>query len=425
LGWEAAWFSEIEKFPCAVLAHHHPDVVNLGDMLTITEEQVHALGRIDVLVGGTPCQSFSVAGLRGGLEDARGNLALRFVQLADMLRPRWVVWENVPGVLSSGAGRDFGSIVGALAKLGYGWAYRIVDAQYCGVPQRRRRVFVVGYLGDWRRAAAVLLERESLCGNPPPSRGKRENASAAVAPSVRSRGPGFARTGDSRGPGFARTGDSRGQDCVVAVADEYIPEVSPAIKARDHKGPSSDGDGDGDGAPLIAHALRGNGFDGSEDGTGRGIPIIPILEAGKRQGTMSKESRLHIAFHGSQDPDVSGDVTHPLGMNHGLKACVGIDYTNGLENDDLSGTIEASQARVNRGQGVLAEMHVRRLTPRECERLQGFPDDYTLIPYHGKCRKPAKDGPRYKAIGNSMAVPVMEWIGRRIEMVEAMKMEMA
>ena len=178
LGWSAAFISEIEKFPCAVLAHRFPDVPLHGDFTTIEDNQYEP---IDLLVGGTPCQSFSIAGLRGGLDDDRGNLALEYLRLAQRLRPRWLVWENVPGVLSSGGGRDFGSILGGLVECGYGFAYRVLDAQYVrvdgfarAVPQRRRRVFVVGYLGDWRRAAAVLFERESLSGHPAPRRKARE-----------------------------------------------------------------------------------------------------------------------------------------------------------------------------------------------------------------------------------------------------------
>ena len=159
-------FAEIDKFPSAVLKHRFPGVPNLGDFTKITNEKIQEITGgtgVDVLIGGTPCQSFSIAGLREGLDSENGNLALEYLRLADRLRPRWVVWENVPGVLSSNGGRDFGTFLGALGQLGYGWAYRIMDAQFFGVPQRRRRVFVVGHIGaDWRRAAAVLFERQSL-----------------------------------------------------------------------------------------------------------------------------------------------------------------------------------------------------------------------------------------------------------------------
>lgn len=172
LGWEAVAYSEIERFPSEVLAHHYPSTPNLGDMTKFKEWNLEQ--SIGLLVGGTPCQSFSVAGLRKGLDDPRGNLMLTYLAIADKYKPKWIVWENVPGVLSSNGGKDFGVFLGALGELGYGFAYRVLDAQYFGVAQRRRRVFVVGYLGDWRRAAAVLFERHSLQGHPAPSREKRK-----------------------------------------------------------------------------------------------------------------------------------------------------------------------------------------------------------------------------------------------------------
>jgi len=177
LGWECAWTSEIDKFPIAVVERHW-GFPNLGDMTEIDREMLDEHGPIELLVGGTPCQSFSVAGLRGGLDDDRGNLALRFMQLCAEARPTWVVWENVPGVFSVDGGRAFGSILGALEELGYGWAYRTLDAQWFGVAQRRRRVFVVGCLGDWRRAAAVLFEQQSVCGDPPTREAAREGTAA-------------------------------------------------------------------------------------------------------------------------------------------------------------------------------------------------------------------------------------------------------
>jgi site-specific DNA-cytosine methylase len=206
LGWEPAAFAEVEKFPSAVLAHHWPQVPNMGDM---TRHESWNLGAINLLVGGTPCQSFSVAGLRKGLHDPRGGLMLTFLEIAQRQRPRWIVWENVPGVLSSHGGRDFGAFLGALGALGYGWAYRVLDAQWFGVAQRRRRVFVVGCLGDGAAAATVLFESESVCRNPAPSREARERT-AAFAPSS---------IGDYRqGHGTLRatggdTGGQRAADC--------------------------------------------------------------------------------------------------------------------------------------------------------------------------------------------------------------------
>lgn len=385
LGFRPAWFAEIDPFCSALLAHRFPHVANLGDFTAIGDDA----GPIDVLAGGTPCQSFSIAGRRGGLDDDRGNLALEFCRLAGRLRPRWIVWENVPGVLSSNGGRDFGAILGALADLGYGCAWRVLDAQFFGVPQRRRRVFVAGHLGDWRRAAAVLLERESLRRDTPARRAAREGPSYATAPSL-----------TSSGRGVERVGESRGQDPVIAMA----------LNAKGGSGRM-----DGESETFVAHSLRGDGFDASEDGTGRGTPLVATAFSAKDHGADAGElaPTLRAMPHSGSHANGGGQVAvcfesriarngrgGPSGLVPPLKAQSG-------------GTGRGDGAPLLAVSGTLA---VRRLTPRECERLQGMPDDWTLIPYRGK---PAADGPRYRAIGNSMAVPVMRWIGRRIQMVEA------
>ena len=376
LGWKAAFLSEIEAFPRAVLQHHYPEVPLHGDFTTIEAGQYQP---IDLLVGGTPCQDFSIAGLRAGMAGDRGNLTLQFLTLARRLRPQWVVWENVPGVLSSNGGRDFGAFLGGLGELGYGWAYRTLDAQHFGVPQRRRRVFVVGYLGDWRYSAAVLFERHSLSGHPAPRREAGQETTYPVAPSL-----------TSSGRGVSRTGETRGQDPVIAC-----PAISPALKARDFKGPSSDGDGDGDGAPLIAHSLRASGFDASEDGTGRGTPLTVV-------DTLVCNGDAHSGFR-----DEKGLVACGYGVKEGAHTAHAL----------RSG---ASKADKHESTTCIVGAAVRRLTPRECERLQGFPNDYTLIPYRNRM---AADGPRYKALGNSMAVPVMAFIGQRISLVASLKSE--
>ncbi len=196
LGWKPSFFSEIETFPRAVLAHHYPDVPLHGDFTTIVGDEYEP---IDLLVGGTPCQSFSIAGLRGGLDDDRGNLALEFLRLAQRTRPKWLVWENVPGVLSSNGGRDFGSIIGGMVECGYGIAYRVLDAQYFGVAQRRRRVFVVGCLGDAASAAAVLFERHSLQGHSAPRREKGEGVAGAITAGAFNGGAGGRPEGAAAG----------------------------------------------------------------------------------------------------------------------------------------------------------------------------------------------------------------------------------
>ena len=225
LGWEAFAYSEIEKFPCAVLKHHYPETPNFGDM-TKFKEWPHAT--IDVLVGGTPCQSFSIAGLRKGLDDPRGNLMLTYLAIADKYRPKWIVWENVPGVLSSNGGRDFGSLLGGLAKLGYGFAYRVLDAQYVrtdghpyAVPQRRRRVFVVGHIGSWQRPAAVLFDRESLSGNPAPSRRAGQKATGFTASS-------FGQYSEGVGTVRATGGDLGGGSETLAV---WPAQLAPTLNA--------------------------------------------------------------------------------------------------------------------------------------------------------------------------------------------------
>lgn len=185
LGWEPVWFSEIEPFPCEVLAQRFPEVPNLGDMTKIEGEKYR--GTIDIIVGGTPCQSFSVAGKQTGLRGVSG-LALAYCELLATMRPRWFIWENVPGVFSTNGGEDFKTLIKKFQECGYSVAWRVLDAQYVrvdgyprAVPQRRRRVFVVGHLGtDWRYPASVLFEPDCLPRDTPP----RRKAGAGVARSV-------------------------------------------------------------------------------------------------------------------------------------------------------------------------------------------------------------------------------------------------
>ncbi len=303
LGWTPRFFSEIEAFPRAVLAHRYPDVPCHGDFTTIQEGDY---GSVDLVCAGTPCQDFSVAGLRKGLDGERGDLTIQFVSLLVRLRPRWVVWENVPGILSIDRGWAFASFLDLLGKCGYGFAYRVLDAQHFGVPQRRRRVFVVGYLGDWRPAAAVLFEPESLRGDSAP---RRETGQGVAA---------------------------EPEDGVIGC--------------------------------LAANMGHGNQFAQSGQFVAKSIPA---------RSQLAQNSRNEL-----REMPYSGALSAEPGMKQ---------------------TAYVREA-----------MSVRRFTPRECERLQGFDDDWTLVPYRGK---PAADGPRYRAIGNSMAVPVVRWIGERIQMV--------
>ncbi|MGA7155375.1 MAG: DNA (cytosine-5-)-methyltransferase, partial [Acidobacteriaceae bacterium] len=496
------------------------------------------VGAIDLLAGGTPCQSFSVAGKRAGLDDPRGNLTIEFARLADRLRPVWLVWENVPGVLSIDGGRTFGAFLRMLVDCGYGIAYRVLNAQHFGVPQRRRRVFVVGHLGDWRAAAAVLLEQHSLSGYPPPRRETRKGTAGGVE--VGPAGGRFTDTAPTIDSG-CKDGFIRNQLGVGVLSS--TDELSYCLNA------GGMGRQDSESETLIAHSLSADGFDASEDGTGRGTPVVPVaictahtqsngsgfsddiahtLESGsgaqavafaqntrdevrlyggdgKTVGTLaarpsmrqqsyiafsSKDSgddasdvaptlrgmghhgshsngggQVAIAFTQNQDGEVlASDVMHSLGTNPnatGRNAATvaftlhGSDGTTSaasstevagslrtrapgsIENSsttavlqeqpvvwsgeltastDIAGTLQRG-GEGGRIDGVMTpQMAVRRLTPRECERLQGFPNDYTLVEYRGKL---AADGPRYKALGNSMAVPVMRWIGERIAAVDA------
>ena len=368
LGFEPVAFSEIEPFPSKVLAHHYPGVPNLGDMTKFNEWSLK--DEPEILVGGTPCQSFSVAGLRKGLADERGNLMLTYLEIANKFRPRWLVWENVPGCLSTDGGRDFGALLGGLAELGYGFAYRVLDAQYFGLAQRRKRVFVVGCLGNWRGAASVLFERGSLSGNPAPSREKRQEAVGNV-------GGGFATGID---PNLMATlnasdGDKWGCDQWVnegKAVVTYANQTVGALCARDYKGVGNQYVQEG--KLVLTKPIMGLGIGGLSD---------PCP-------TLTKEHSHAVAFGVGELPNVA----------HCLRS--------GASTADK----HESTTYVVQPIAFGSPMQVRRLTLTECERLQGFPDGYTDIRPNGK---DTPDGPRYKALGNSMAVPVMRWIGERIK----------
>ena len=531
LGWHCEWTAEIDAFPAAVVEQRW-GFPNRGDMTRFKEWDD---APIDLLVGGTPCQSFSVAGLRKGLHDPRGGLMLTFLEIAQRYRPQWVVWENVPGVLSSNGGRDFGSFLGALGELGYGWAYRVLDAQWFGVAQRRRRVFVVGCLGDEQRAAQVLFESESVRRDNPPSREKGEGTTAAA--SIRT------KTGrsDDRGDGCdnliqdtcgtlcaeKHPGGYTGQDahqgrlipqpvtfkenmstpswcvdkaetlqaangCAVVFSakdhgGDASEEVAPTMRSMGHDGSHANGGGqlavairtaqtsaNGHGiANDVAHTLdqvqgQAVAFTKSkraqsttddeswvpgevsptmscfDQGDTRATTVVAFTQNsrdevrqingdGQLAGALSAEAGMHQTNYVAQAFTHSGYSNKPAWITGDRTDClpssghgdtshqgigvmqpVGVDFQNCANTGDVSGTLmgEAQKKGGEAGHGVLTPMAVRRLTPRECERLQGFPDDYTAIEYR---KKPAADGPRYKALGNSMAVPVMAWIGQRIE----------
>jgi len=409
LGWEPVAFAEIERFPSAVLAHHYPTTPNLGDM---NEHAKWALEAIDLLVGGTPCQSFSVAGLRQGLADPRGGLMLRFLEIAQRHKPQWVVWENVPGVLSSNGGRDFGTLLGGLEELGYGWAYRILDAQFFGVAQRRRRVFVVGCLGDQRRAGSVLFERESMCGHPAKSRKAGED----IAPTIDT-GVGRPSTDSSlNGAMVAFQQNSRSEVRLIGGDGQLVGAITAEPGAQQQN--------------YIAFPSRLSSTQAQETMRPNISPALtrlnPMAVADSRavgtwwDGGQTCQTIDAVVAKGQMMPEKNRFPVVAVGEKSCLPAnatttAIAQDAQSTSRSADVLGqlrTMSSSTAKMpaeSSGRVVL-----RRLTPRECERLQGFPDDYTLIPYRGKAAEDCPDGPRYKALGNSMAVPCMRWIGERI-----------
>ena len=469
LGWKAAAFSEIDAFPSAVLAAHYPHTPNLGDMTKFQEWP--DLADVSLLVGGTPCQSFSVAGLRRGLDDPRGNLMLVYGAIARRYRPRWLVWENVPGVLSSNGGRDFGTFLGMLGECGYGYAYRVLDAQYFGLAQRRKRVFVVGYLGDWRPAAAVFLERSGLRGDLAPRREARKNTARTLASRTRG-GAGFkadvAYTLEARNKTQAVAFDTTqvtspvnfsnpqpGDPCHPLAAKGHAPAVAftemPTHAHAQEAGPVEALRALRDAvdeetlakwslgilaafwpAEVLQSGLHGGGLRRSPQPQ-RGLVNVTLSRA--KVGSAWTVRDLWEAGCDGCPPSgwqPSEQLARELGAylsklpyspspaQRFLHAMWQAAEGARVLREALSAVQEARRSAIGEGQSAHGRTAVRRLVVEECEALQGFPRGYTLITYR---RKPAADGPRYKALGNSMAVPVMRWIGERIMRVERVMKE--
>lgn len=514
LGWTPVAFAEIEPFPCAVLAHHYPSVPNLGDMTAIDGAAYR--GQVDVLVGGTPCQSFSVAGLRRGLADERGNLALKFVELADAVQPSFVVWENVPGVLST-KDNAFGCFLGGLSGFngellpprtkregrirwtGAGCvfgpqrtvAWRILDAQYFGVPQRRRRLFVVACPRNGADPLSVLFEFDGVRRDTPPRREEKEGLTSPLARcpsrcSATGRPQGVA--GNLFSPQSARCPQSSGN--VSHWQGAPHPTLSQSGKRAGGIGMSDQEIFSQGGAGLVwSPSIVGQamsckwskGTSGPAGDEHHNLVCVKAPEIISQYGDIAGSlTRRHdsspgadrgmtiIASHDSSFPHASGSITRPHDRECKPESCIAIhphcigrapssgpqgkEYlTNGsaytmdtrgaqavafaqnqlgeIRTSDVCGTLNRNSHASGRNAPLLftpaegrppipqraksfGSLGVRRLTPRECERLQGVPDDYTAITYRGK---PAADAPRYRALGNSFAVPVIEWIGRRIE----------
>lgn len=447
-----AWFSEIEAFPSAVLAHHWPDVKNLGDMTKISRRVL--LGEIeapDVLVGGTPCQAFSVAGMREGMADERGQLTMKYVELAnaiDTVRVRAgnpetvIVWENVPGVLSDKQ-NAFGCFLGALAgedrelqPSGKKWtnagcvygpqravAWRVLDAQYFGVAQRRRRVFVVASARTDFDPAAVLFERESVRRDSAPSRSQGQELAADAGSRVKSPShweggphPTLNQSHNTGGIG-ASNQELFSQRGAGIVGQAVAIQNATRGKSQNGLGVASPGEPmytlDRASQHAVTVALRGREGGATAE---LGGEVATALRASSGGG-----DKPHVlTVHGTQDPCVSDSTAFSLGRNNGGENAVYAFQPGNLcrgaganPNCDVFPTVKADHGRGLSDQfpHVSAGLAVRRLTPTECERLQGFPDSHTAVPYRNK---PASDGPRYKAIGNSMAVPCMSWIGSRL-----------
>ena len=473
LGWKASWFAEIEKFPAAVLAARWPEVANLGDMTKISAAvRADEVEAPDVLVGGTPCQAFSIAGLRNGLADARGQLTLSYVELANAIddkrrasgnKEAIIVWENVPGVLSS-KDNAFGCFIGAragedceLQPAGGKWsnagcvygpsrivAWRVLDAQFFGVAQRRRRVFVVASARKGFDPAAVLFELDSVRrdsaprresqpeiarnagvrskigshwdnpANPHPTLNQSNNIGGIGASNQElfsQRGSGLVSNAYSdvaRTP-LAKENDSTAEDletyAVVGSQTQYGDEIAGTLTDRHDSSPCADR-----GMNILAY------------GGGNTAGNIDVATACTAHGVRMDFDTETFAVHGTQDPDTNRELAHTLGRNNGQEnACIafsckdhGADASFDLAPTIRAGNHDTSHANSGQPPAVVNALSVRRLTPRECERLQGFPDDHTLIAWRGKDAADCPDGPRYKAIGNSMAVPVMRWIGERI-----------
>ena len=597
LGWTPIGFSEIEPFPSAVLAHHYPTITNYGDMTKYEQWNIKS-GTVDLLVGGTPCQSFSVAGLRQGLKDPRGNLMLTFLAIAERIKPKWIVWENVPGVLSSNGGKDFGSFLGGLGELGYGFAYRVLDAQWVrtqrhprAVPQRRRRVFVVACAGDHISPAKVLFESESMLRYSAKSKATRQGIAEDVAGCIRSGGDGgvpssrgehlvfsdvvaatfTARTGEARnnsehlvpmlqpfdqqrigvygtgevGSAVVARGHKSATDVVIlpftkskraqsstddegwvegvvaptqnafdvgdvrattAILFENHPndsrvtgphDVAPSIVSRYGTGggnvplvipiqdsrvieKNQNGIGVGNetspaytidqtGAqavaiaiPIMPQAMQAEGWrvgKENQDGRGNGLGVgkdgdpcptldrsaVPAVAVGCFKSGQSAAARS-LGFSETESPTLgvsggnaipavaivgqvdwrttnndSGQVSQTLktDLAHQSGPCLAVTAPTLTATNDPSRSPQSSEITQQVAAVHSATMQVRRLTPTECERLQGFPDGWTAIPWKKKSADDCPDGPRYKALGNSMAVNCMEWIGERIATVNA------
>lgn len=491
LGWEPLAFSEIDPSPSTVLQHHYPDIPNLGDITKIDWSPY--VGAADIVVGGSPCQSFSVAGKREGLAGASG-LMFEYIRAVRELRPRWFVWENVPGAFTSERGEAYRQLLSEMDALGYGLAWRVLDAQFFGVAQRRERVFLVGSLGTMR-CAEVLFERESLSWDHQSSRQKRqaltEEAQGCVGEADHDSGcltPGETqsrRVYPTSGvyPTLS-TREKSGQN-QESVFIQFGDDIAGTLTARYDSSPCVDRGANvvvderdkvflcqtaqtGSNGKLVKQDDVMNTLDRTNSTAVAALdfkvkPVAFLYNQGAKarslgiseiSPTLKTDHNPAVAFASNQrdevrELEVAGALAAQPGIKQQTYICRADGQANAMTSVDMAPTLTSHAkkdppliypAEDSIGEGALIQrdmsatlsthniqtpitggrekrgLTVRRLTPRECERLQGFPDDYTDIPYRNKEHAP--DGPRYKALGNSMAVPVMRWIGERIRTVE-------
>lgn len=518
LGWKAAGFAEIEPFPAAVLKHRYPNVPNYGD-LNGHEQWPLAAGDVDIIVGGPPCQAFSVAGLREGMADPRGNLSLVYFQLVSRLRPKWIVYENVPGLLSARGGQDFSSLLSALAECGYGFAYRMLDAANFGLAQRRKRIFIVGCrTGDWRHPTAVLFDGPSSFGNPKAGKKAGEGIASPAGTGVGGASRIQLPFGTRGNPNVANCLETTSHDYSRAdgfnMVDDHVPRNDERSEALPYTASSfgqytpgvgtvraSGGDLGGGSETLlikpedkvkpIAFKVRGGGeYTGTKGGEvrpnergGTGMlhyedktftvaatqdqfvatPSQPIpintMAALRDQSAEQNRQTFGVGQPGDSMFTITKAHHHAVGVQqqllyenhpndsrvtgpHAIAPTVTTRFGTGGGNVPLvqgADPVTFQPGNLRRDAGadpstestttlkasmgdqmphIATPMAVRRLLPSECEALQGFPRDWTKIPWRGKPADLCPDGPRYKAIGNSMATNCMAWIGKRIQMVD-------
>lgn len=412
-GYAVSALSEIEPFPCAVLAERYPFVPNLGDMTKINGWAMR--GQIDLLVGGTPCQGFSVAGLRGGLNDPRSGLAGHYVRMAAELRVPWLLWENVPGALSTSGGADFRAFVSALDELGYGLAWAVLDAQWFGVAQRRKRLFLVGRLGDWRGPGQVLFEPRRVRRDPPARRRKGEgDAPRAEGGAGKGSQPfDVAGTIPCRGAGADRTGT---QSMFGLTVLDQPNDVSSTLCASGAGTDRPSAQGSQEGFCVVSMKTDNTKANGTYISD---APVSYTLDTLAPPAVFPLSEQMLFSeknFGGLgrlNDPAPTLDTKHvnavaPLDMRHLYRDGEGFRGLGGSKDPANSLTAEG---KVPCLAPLSPPLYPRRLTPLECERLMGFPDGWTAIRFQGK---PARDTLRYRALGNSMAVPVMRWLAEGI-----------